>query len=162
MVPEDLPAITPAYDGLRIHKLSGGMRRILAPEASFKEHQRRILHRLLGRLKAHDAAHGFERGRSIATHARHHVGKALVVRLDLKDFFPSTTEKRVQRYFRLIGWNRKAAALPHALVHVGGRAFPRVRRPARAWPTSSITVSTRASPRTRVDRTASTRATPTT
>jgi hypothetical protein len=110
MVPEDLPAISPAYTAFRIHKLSGGTRHILAPEASFKEHQRRILHRLLGRLKAHDAAHGFERGRSIATHARHHVGKALVVRLDLKDFFPSTTEKRVQRYFRLIGWNRKAAA----------------------------------------------------
>ncbi len=111
MVPEDLAAITPAYEAFEIHKLSGGMRRILAPEASFKEHQRRLLRRILGRLKAHDAAHGFERGRSIATHARHHVGKDLVVRLDLKDFFPSTTEKRVKRYFRLIGWNRKAAAL---------------------------------------------------
>ena len=111
MMAEDLAAITPAYEAFEIHKLSGGTRRILAPEASFKEFQRRLLHRILGRLKAHDAAHGFERGRSIATHASHHVGKALVVRIDLVDFFPSTGAKRVKRYFRKIGWNRKAAAL---------------------------------------------------
>lgn len=111
MVQEDLAPIMPAYEAFEIHKLSGGMRRILAPEASFKEFQRRVLRRLLGRLKAHDAAHGFERGRSIATHARHHVGKALVVRLDLQDFFPSTSEKRVKRYFRVVGWDRKAATL---------------------------------------------------
>lgn len=111
MVPEDLPSITPAYEAFEIHKLSGGTRRILAPEASFKDLQRRVLRRILGGLSAHDAAHGFERGRSIVTHARHHVGKALVVRLDLRDFFPSTAEKRVKRYFRRIGWGGKAATL---------------------------------------------------
>ena len=111
MMVEDLSAVTPAYEAFEIHKLSGGTRHILAPEASFKELQRRVLRRILGRLRAHDAAHGFERGRSIVTHARNHVGKALVVRLDLKDFFPSTAEKRVKRYFRRIGWNGKAASI---------------------------------------------------
>ena len=31
--------------------------------------------------------------------------------MDLKDFFRSTTARRVERYFRLIGWERKAAKL---------------------------------------------------
>ena len=124
MVPEDLPAISPAYTAFRIHKLSGGTRHILAPEASFKEHQRRILHRLLGRLKAHDAAHGFERGRSIATHARHHVGKALVVRLDLKDFFSVHDREARPALLPPHRLESEGRGLPHALVHVGGGAPP--------------------------------------
>ena len=111
MVPQDLEAVTPAYEAFQVHKLSGGTRHILAPEATFKEVQRRVLHRVLRGLRAHDAAHGFERGRSIVTHARQHVGQDLVVRLDLVDFFPSTSAKRVHRYLRRIGWNPQAASL---------------------------------------------------
>jgi len=45
----------------------------------------------------------------------------VVVRLDLKDFFPSTSRERVRQYFRCIGWNRPAAAiLTRLCIHRDG------------------------------------------
>ncbi len=105
----DLRAIQPRYRSFAIPKRSGGSRQILAPEEPLKQIQRTVLRRLLGRLRCHAAAHGFERGRSIVTNARAHVGRAVVVRMDLQDFFASTKAKRVHQYFRKIGWNREAA-----------------------------------------------------
>jgi RNA-directed DNA polymerase len=119
--PEELRRTKPRYHELFIAKRNGGRRRILAPEASFKSLQRQVLHRLLARLKAHPAAMGFERGRSIVTNALAHQGQAVVLRLDVKDFFASTKARRVRRYFRLIGWNRPAASLLTRLcTHEGG------------------------------------------
>lgn len=116
-----LRAVRPAYREFRIPKRSGGTRQILAPEDSLKALQRRILRRLLARLRSHPAAHGFERGRSIVTNARAHVGRAVVVRMDLRDFFTATTAKRVRKYFRGIGWNRPAARLlTHLCTWEGG------------------------------------------
>jgi retron-type reverse transcriptase len=107
----ELRAVRPVYREFIVPKRSGGARRILAPEPELKELQRRILRRLFGRLRAHPAAQGFERGRSIVTNAKAHVGRAVVVRMDLKDFFPATRAKRVYRYFRKIGWDRDASKL---------------------------------------------------
>jgi retron-type reverse transcriptase len=103
--------VEPQYREFTIPKRSRGTRRILAPEPELKSLQRRILYRLLTRLKAHPAAMGFERGRSIVTNARAHCGQAVVMRFDLVDFFPSTRAARIKAYFRRIGWNRPAAAL---------------------------------------------------
>ena len=111
LTPEDLRAVQPVYREFTIAKRSGGQRRITAPEDKLKALQRRILRRLLARLKCHWAATGFNRGHSIATNAVCHAGKAVVVRLDVKDFFASTSIERVRRYFRAIGWNREAAEL---------------------------------------------------
>lgn len=106
-----LRQVRPQYREFEIPKRSGGKRRILAPEKSLRDLQRLILRRLLGRLRAHPAATGFERGRSIVTNALPHVGRDIVVRMDIRDFFESTSAKRVEQYFRKIGWNRDAAAL---------------------------------------------------
>ena len=106
-----LRRIQPRYRQFTIPKRSGGTRRILAPERELKDLQRQILRRLLARLRVHPAAMGFERGRSIVTNALAHRGQAVVLRFDIKDFFPSTGAKRVGRYFRRIGWNRPAAKL---------------------------------------------------
>jgi hypothetical protein len=54
---------------------------------------------------------GFEPGKSIVSNACAHVGKVVVLRMDLKDFFPSTRVRRIRRYFRKIGWNRPATKL---------------------------------------------------
>src|SRR5262245_15199744 len=107
----ELRGVQPSYREFTIPKRSGGERRILAPDEPLKKLQRRILRKLLGRLRAHPAARGFERGQSIVTNASPHVGQPVVVRMDLKDFFPSTSARRVYRYFRKIGWNREAANL---------------------------------------------------
>jgi uncharacterized protein (TIGR03067 family) len=119
--PAELTAVVPSYREFTVPKRAGGRRRLSAPDDRLKELQRRILYRLLGRLKCHPAATGFQRGESIVTHARRHAGRAVVVRLDLHDFFPSTKAGRVRRYFRKIGWNRPAARLLIRLcTHHGG------------------------------------------
>ena len=106
-----LKRVQPIYHQFPVPKRSGGVREISAPSDELKRIQRRILGRVLKGLRAHDAAHGFERGRSIVTNARVHCGQEVVIRMDLIDFFPSTQATRVQRYFRRVGWNRPAARL---------------------------------------------------
>jgi RNA-directed DNA polymerase len=120
----------PDYRSFRIAKRRGGDRLIQAPTEPTKDLQRKILKRILGPLRAHPAAHAYERGHSIATNARCHEGQAVVIKLDLKDFFPSTRVERVQRYFQWVGWNREAAELLTRLVTLDGglpQGGPRVR-----------------------------------
>lgn len=107
----ELRALKPTYTAFTIPKRSGGVRRILAPSRELKDMQRRVLRRLLSRLRVHPCATGFERGHSIVTNANYHKRKALVVRMDVKDFFTSTRAKTVQRFFRAVGWNRDAAEI---------------------------------------------------
>ncbi|RME27953.1 MAG: RNA-directed DNA polymerase [Deltaproteobacteria bacterium] len=102
---------SPRYNVRTIPKRNGGRRRIAEPSRELKQLQRVILRRLLSRLKAHPAAHGFEKGRSAVTHSANHCGKKLIVVLDIEDFFRNTTERRVRDYFRSIGWNEKASEL---------------------------------------------------
>ena len=112
----DLPAaqlqgFRTKYHRQQIPKRSGGQRVLAIPSDELKALQRRLLRRLLKRLRCHPAAKGFQPGQSIVTNALPHSGQPVVVRLDLRNFFPATTAKRVYRYFRQIGWNRPAARL---------------------------------------------------
>jgi len=107
----DLRAVPVSYENFTIAKASGGRRGISAPCPELKSLQRRILRRLLGRLKCHWACTGFERRHSIVTNALPHVGQAIVVRMDIRNFFTATSKKRILAYFRRIGWNREAAKM---------------------------------------------------
>lgn len=111
-----LQATKPVFTQFSIPKRSGGIRQILAPARELKRLQRQILRRILGRLRAHPNATGFERKLSIVSNAQMHVKKRVVIRLDLKDFFTCTTASRVEAYFRSIGWNAEAARLLTKLV----------------------------------------------
>ncbi len=118
---EALAALEPTYDTFTIEKRAGGVRRIAAPDRELKRVQRRILRRLLARLRSHEAAMGFERGRSIVTHAERHTGQAVVIHLDLEGFFPATSSEAVRRFLRAIGWGRRATDLLVRLTtHEGG------------------------------------------
>lgn len=90
-------------------KRSGGWRLIEAPKATLKDVQCRILEEILSRVPAHPAAHGFVPGRSIVTNAAEHVGKPIVVRLDLTNFYPTVTLARVAAIFRSVGYSREAS-----------------------------------------------------
>ncbi|NNF42779.1 MAG: RNA-directed DNA polymerase [Phycisphaerales bacterium] len=105
----DLEGVERRYHAFEVRKRGGGTRKIFAPDATLKALQRRILRRLLALLVSHDAVHGFETGRSIVTNARVHAGRAVVIRLDIRQFFPSTTADRIERLFRHLGWKREAA-----------------------------------------------------
>jgi RNA-directed DNA polymerase len=120
MIEDELRQIEPCYQEFTLAKRSGGTRRILAPTPPLKAVQRRILRRLLSQLRCHPAAHGFERRRSIVTHALPHTGQAVVLCLDIKNFFESTSVKRVHTFFRDLGWSKEAADLLRRLCTTDG------------------------------------------
>jgi RNA-directed DNA polymerase len=94
------------------HWLKGraGKRRLLEmPKHRLKEMQRRLLHDILDRISPHNAAHGFRRGRSVVTYAAAHCGKRIVIRFDLRAFFPSIRASRVHALFRTAGYPRDVA-----------------------------------------------------
>jgi retron-type reverse transcriptase len=92
-------------------KTSRGIRLIEAPKPRLKALQRQILTRILDRIPPHSAVHGFRRGRSIKTFAAPHVGRHIVLRMDLRDFFPSIRGARIQTLFRTMGYPDSVADL---------------------------------------------------
>ena len=90
-------------------KRSGGLRIIEAPKLRLKQIQRRILRHIVSKVPAHPAAHGFVPGRSTKTFASPHVGQTLVLRMDLKDFFPSIPGTRISALFRTLGYPESVA-----------------------------------------------------
>lgn len=110
-----------AYHTFQIPRRGGGHRQIEAPSPELKAIQRRILHRLLKRLRAHPAVTGFERHHSIVTNAVVHEGQAVVLRMDLRSFFPSTPAQRITTYLRRIGWDADAASIITRLCTYEGR-----------------------------------------
>lgn len=85
-------------------KRLGGLRLLEIPKADLKRAQGRILDDLLQHVPVHEAAHGFVRGRSVASHAAAHAGKAVVVGFDLRDFFPGVRASRVHATWRTLGY----------------------------------------------------------
>ena len=106
---EELQAARPVYRTVHVRKRAGGTRTLLVPDAATKALQRRLLRRVLGRVPVHPAAHGFERGRSIVSNAAMHAGRRVVVKMDVVDFFGSTSARRVRRLYRVLGWDAEAA-----------------------------------------------------
>lgn len=106
---QDQATAQPKYREVRIPKRRGGTRMLHIPDPATKWTQRRILRRLLQGLKSHEAAMGFEKGKSIRDNAQRHIQSQVIVNLDLVDFFPSTHHLRVTAFFQRVGWNREAA-----------------------------------------------------
>ena len=99
------------YVYFEVPKRSGGTRLLAAPHRRLAAAQRWVLASILDKLEVTPYAHGFVAGRSTVTNARHHVGKQIVVNLDLKDFFPSITFPRVRGLFESVGYSPAVASL---------------------------------------------------
>ena len=118
---EQLRGFQPVYRQVRLAKQRGGVRILAIPDSRTRRLQRRLLRRVLGGIRIHATATGFERGRSIVHNAAVHARCAVVIRMDLVDFFPSTRAEHVEAFFRRIGWQREAAAvLTRLCTHDGG------------------------------------------
>ena len=83
-----------------ISKKSGGERQIESPHPILKSAQRLLLSIISETINLHSSCHGFRAERSTVTNATPHVGKDVVINLDLKDFFPSITANRVYGVFK--------------------------------------------------------------
>jgi hypothetical protein len=92
------------YTTFTIPKRSGGERLICAPKWQLRRVQRRILDQVLAPVAAHEAAHGFVRGRSTVSNAAAHQGALLLLKFDLADFFPTVHYYRVVGLFARLGY----------------------------------------------------------
>ncbi len=98
-----------------IIKRSGLRRPIEIPKSRLKAIQRQVLHELLNRVPPHPCAHGFRRRRSCLSYVAPHIGKAVILRMDLKDFFHSVPTPRVGALFRRLGYPSTVARLLQGL-----------------------------------------------
>jgi hypothetical protein len=94
-----------------VAKRGGGVRLLEIPSPLLRRAQRKLLDGLLNLVPPHAAAHGFRPGRSIVTNATPHCGRAVVLRFDLADFFPSVPAGRVFGLFRALGYPNAVARL---------------------------------------------------
>jgi len=76
-----------------------------------KAAQQVILHQILDKIPPHQAPHGFVITCSIQTFASPHVGKAVVLKMDLQDFFPTIGAARIHAFFRTLGYPESVADL---------------------------------------------------
>ena len=97
------------YTQIQIPKKSGGMRNIEIPSDRLKNIQRWILKNVLNNIVVHDSCYGFMKGKSIYDNALLHVGKDCVLNMDLKDFFPSISQKDVFNIFYQRGYTKKVS-----------------------------------------------------
>ena len=119
------------YHRFTIPKKSGGEREIWAPMPKLKAAQTWVLRNIAERLTVHGSAHGFMAGRSIYTNALEHTNASVVVSMDLADFFPTFTFKRVKGIFRQAGYMDGIATIlallcteaPREVVEDNGETF---------------------------------------
>ncbi|MFY2789390.1 reverse transcriptase family protein [Rhodococcus sp. MALMAid1271] len=97
------------YRSARLDKRQG-IRLLEVPKPRLREIQRKILRRILDRIPPHPAAHGFRKARSPRTFALPHSGRAVVVSMDLRRFFPSIGFDRVVAIFEAVGYPGTVAA----------------------------------------------------
>lgn len=97
------------YRRFAMPKKTGGERIISAPMPRLKRAQYWVLDNVLARVPLHPAAHGFVPQRSIVSNAAPHAGRAVVVNVDLKDFFPTIDLPRVRGVFTQLGFGKQVA-----------------------------------------------------
>lgn len=103
------PSPMPQYSYRVLTKKSGTVRLIEAPKSRLKKIQQKILSQILDRIPPHDAVHGFVRGRSIKSFVAPHVGRRIVLKMDLSNFFPTFRAARIQTLFRTLGYPEPVA-----------------------------------------------------
>ena len=119
------------YQYWTIPKRDGGQRLISSPKPILKKTQRWILRQMAERLPVHGAAHGFLPGRSIFTNAAIHAGARLLVKLDIRHFYPTVTWRRVKGLFRKGGYGEQVATVlallcteaPRELLELDGKPY---------------------------------------
>lgn len=110
------------YRSFTIKKRNGGERLIEAPYPSLKMVQRWILDNILvPSAFVHPSAVGFIPKKTITDNASPHLGHSVLLKMDIKDFFPSVPEELVRGYFSNLGYNSDLASTLAYLCCKDGR-----------------------------------------
>ena len=108
------------YSQFNIAKRSGKIRTITAPDQRLKIIQRKLAPLLDQLYRPRQPVHGFVPDRSVKTNAEAHGRRRFVVNLDLRDFFPTITEKRVTGLLRALGVDKSVSEIVARLCcHMG-------------------------------------------
>lgn len=99
------------YTQFTVPKKNGGTREISAPKSDLRVAQEWVKTQILDRIPIHERAFGFVKGRSTVDHAKEHVGRAAVIKMDLEDFFPTITFPRVKGLFQSFGYSGQVSTL---------------------------------------------------
>ncbi|HBJ33337.1 MAG TPA: RNA-directed DNA polymerase [Planctomycetaceae bacterium] len=114
--PHDLDAIA---NRLRIP--SESIRLIEAPKRRLKSIQRNVLNGILDRVPPHRSCCGFRQGESIVDYSRPHVGKSIVLKMDLRNFYPTITLNRIISIYTSLGFPETVSRL---LAHLSTTVTP--------------------------------------
>ena len=97
------------YRVVEIPKRSGGIRKLEVPIESLKIIQKAINNVILNKFKMSKEANAYIKNRSIVTNAVPHVGAKTIIKIDIKDFFPSINFKHVYGQFRYFGYGENVS-----------------------------------------------------
>ncbi|WP_081403525.1 reverse transcriptase domain-containing protein [Acinetobacter soli] len=88
-------------------KKDGGIRQLYVPNQLIKKIQKQIFDDLQPIYSPRACAFAYVKGRNIKEHAKKHVNKRWILRVDLQDFFPNIHFGRVRGIFKLLGCNEE-------------------------------------------------------
>lgn len=86
------------YKAYEIPKRTGGTRTILHPSKRLKALQRWLLANVIDTWPVHPAASAYRKGQTIFDNAKRHAKSKYLLRMDVKDFFPSLTVQDMREY----------------------------------------------------------------
>lgn len=93
------------YSRFEIPKRTGGTRLISSPKPKMRKAQLAINNSILDKLQSSSATYAFKKSTSIVDNANQHTNSSVILKLDIKDFFPSITFPRVRGFFESLGYN---------------------------------------------------------
>ena len=99
------------YKRYKIPKSNGNHREIRQPRKDLKGIQAWILRNILDKLNPSPYATAYIRKKNISSNVSPHCNNRYFICLDLEDFFPSISIRRVAKVFSLIGYSKKAASI---------------------------------------------------
>ena len=104
----DIPA---QYRDFSISKKDGSTRSINTPKLGLKVIQWWILENILRKISLEPNIFGFVRGKSIRDNADYHKGAKHILTVDLENFFPSITIKKVLTIFQSLDYDYEVAKM---------------------------------------------------
>lgn len=100
------------YCDYTIPKRNGGVRHISSPTLQLMAIQREILKQiLLPKFKAPSCCTGFVKNKNIIDNVKPHLKNIYVLKMDVKDFFPSIKQQQVQKLFETLEYSKKVSSI---------------------------------------------------
>ena len=99
------------YRCFRIPKSNGHFRMISAPLPLLKDVQSYILENILYKIPCQVCAKAYVKKKSLRDNAKFHRNQETLLKIDIKDYFPSLSSRRVYNFFVELGYSKALSGL---------------------------------------------------